>query len=82
MDALKETARLRHQNSDPMLRATRIFGNHLPEPFDPRFGSGIYPRFILHNGIYRLLGQKGREYIATEIAGEGLLSISLPNFQT
>jgi hypothetical protein len=75
IDAFQETAGLRHQDSDPVLRVARTLGNHFPQSISrPRIGSGIYPRFILHNKIFSGCYDKrgANTPIAAEIAGEGL----------
>jgi hypothetical protein len=64
-----------------MLRATGSPGQRFPQPVYPRIGSGIYPRFILHDkSLFSLRGCKDEggveRLLAAEIAGEGLYSIS------
>ena len=68
-----------------MLRAARTLGNHFPQSIGrPRIGSGIYPRFILHNEIFSDCNDErgANTPIAAVIAGEGLWSISLSALQT
>ncbi len=50
-------------------------GQHFPQPLcRPRIGSGIYPRFILHNEIFSGCNDEwgAVRQLSAEIAGEGL----------